>query len=97
MAPGAVRPGVTMAMTQAGGPCAKGVILRYDPAQPGTDGVRITRLPDQGLARAWEVETEGAHMVGCYKWSKGSYVYVSAHYLPFRVVIVEVPAPAGGW
>jgi hypothetical protein len=97
MAPGAVRHGVTMAMTQAGGPCAKGVILRYDPAQPGTDGVRITRLPDQGLARAWEVETEGAHMVGCYKWSKGSYVYVSAHYLPFRVVIVEVPAPPTGW
>ena len=96
MPSGAIRTGVIMGFSAPGAtPCGTDARLRYDPAQTG--GVRITRLPDQGLARAWEVETEGAHMVGCYKFSKGSYVYQSAHYLPFRVVIVEVPAPVAGW
>jgi hypothetical protein len=99
MLPGAIRTGVIMQFAGGGAqvPCGTDARLRYDPAQTETSGVRITRLPDQGVARAWEVETEGAHMVGCYRFSKGSYVYQSAHYLPFRAVIVEVPAPPAGW
>ncbi|HEX9166730.1 MAG TPA: hypothetical protein VF862_12530 [Gemmatimonadales bacterium] len=77
-------------------PCgSKNVSLKYEPGFGS--GVSLTRLPDQGAARVWRVESTGNHEAGCYKATGNTAVRVSAHYLPFHAVIVEVPAPAGGW
>ena len=77
-------------------PCgSNSPVLRYLPEYGS--GVQVTRLANQGAARAWEVQSTGAHTAGCWETVKGKRVLVSTHYLPFHAMIVEVPAPPGGW
>jgi hypothetical protein len=69
--------------------------LKYEPAQGS--GVEVTRLADQGTARVWRITSTGNHKASCYKSSGNTATLASLHYLPFHLVIVEVPPPAGGW
>lgn len=56
----------------------------------GNDAVRVTRTADS--PGVWTVESTGSHRAGCYKHSRGSYVYTGTSYtLPFSLKITEVP------
>ena len=78
-------------------PCGSNNGVRLGYRTSYGSGVRVTRLPDQGAARVWEVESTGNHLAGCWATVKGKDGLRSTHYLPFHARIVEVPAPAGGW
>lgn len=78
-------------------PCGTNdIALRY--LTTSGSGVRVTRLANQGAARVWRVESVYPHSAGCWATVKGKRTQIGpAYVLPFHAMIVEVPAPSGGW
>jgi hypothetical protein len=43
------------------------------------------------------LESTGDHTAGCWTTVKNERTLKSTHHLPFHALIVELPAPTGGW
>jgi hypothetical protein len=69
--------------------------LWFDNAFPPANHVRVTRLPNLGGVRQWRVESQGSHIASCTVADKrGNSVPTGvSYYLPFSVLVTEVPYP----
>jgi hypothetical protein len=88
-----------LALLDAATPCGRNsASVRLVFTVENGSGVRIRRLANEGGAGVWTVESIGNHLAVCEKTVKGKFVDSGLDvYLPFRVRIVEVPPPVGGW
>jgi hypothetical protein len=76
-----------------------GVGLQFDDAYPPSSSVLVTRLPNVidefgRSVRQWRMNTRGTHLAMGFASSKqGPMPTGTTYYLPFSMVITEVPYP----
>jgi hypothetical protein len=77
-------------------PCST---LQFDAQFAGASSARVTRLPDVSAVRQWRVESQGNHQAACMKQLKSDRQADTGlrYYLPFSIIIMEIPAPSASY